>query len=59
MSLLDLLPFARFPLTVNFLTKEYHKYLENCPKPPPHVKVQTASSSEFTQLRAFVVCVAH
>ena len=43
-----MLPFARFPLTINFLTAEYHKYLEKCPKPPLHMKVQVASSHEFT-----------
>jgi structure-specific endonuclease subunit SLX1 len=42
-AMLGVEPFVRFPLTVNFFTNAYHKYLEGCSKPPPHVRIQGGS----------------
>lgn len=39
-AMLGVEPFVRFPLSVNFFTNSFNKYLEGCSKPPPQVKIQ-------------------
>ena len=60
-AMLGVDPFVRFPLTVNFFTHQFSKYLEGCSKPPLHVRVQNAPPESLYLLVAkeqilFVSC---